>query len=149
MTEMPTPARCPRPVLIAGLIWIVVGSMTVLFTALMLLLALVFAPGDELAAVMDAAALATLFGALVGGAFLFVGVQTLRGAARDTLGNGIGSIVLGSLSFISGIVRIATGNIPRGLISMCWACALVTAGILALAGRAEYGRWITAKRARA
>lgn len=24
MTEMPTPARCPRPVLIAGLIWDVI-----------------------------------------------------------------------------------------------------------------------------
>src|SRR5260370_40664686 len=35
--------------------------------------------------------------ALFGGGFIFVGVQTLTGAAKDTLGNGIGSIIFAAL----------------------------------------------------
>ena len=40
-------------------------------------------------------ACAMVFALLFGGGFVFVGVQSIRGTASDTLGNGIGSILLG------------------------------------------------------
>jgi hypothetical protein len=49
---------------------------------------------------------------VIGGSLFFAGVRTIRGAAKDTLGNAIGVIVLGVLTLGGGGVVMAT---PFGL----------------------------------
>ena len=77
-------------VMIAGIIWIVVGSLVPL---MILLSILVLITGGQAKANGGFSGGKLLF--WIGVAFLVVGVQSLRGSARDTLGNGIGSIFLG------------------------------------------------------
>jgi hypothetical protein len=86
----------------------------------------------------------------VGAGFLTVGQQSVRGTARDTLGNGIGSIGLSVLlSGCGGILfldlnvlkRVAVGPVIMLGTSSSMSAALFTAGILALAGRAQYRAW--------
>jgi hypothetical protein len=92
-----------------------------------------------------------LFAALFGGAFIFVGVQTTRGTATDTLGNAVGSIVFGVLNGGGGLIVIAAGMALGGMfgaialivggISLVAGVALIVAGILAIVGRAGYKHW--------
>jgi len=93
----------------------------------------------------------------VGIAFLVCGHQTVTGKAKDTLGNGVGSMILGSLQML-GAAAIAVGGAlggqnggpqgpPRelmlGIAVMVGALGgtLIVAGILALAGRSAYRDW--------
>jgi hypothetical protein len=135
----------PRSVTAAGFIWIAVGSLILLVLPLLVLMAFLVVGREQFAGVLIGSVVAALFSALIAGVFLFVGIQTLRGTARDTLGNGIGSIIFGCLSLLSCAVRIATGDLLRGVVSLIWACMFLTAGILALVGRAEYRDWRNAK----
>jgi hypothetical protein len=75
---------------------------------------------------------------LFGGAFIFVGAQTVRSTAADMLGNGVGSILFGIL--FGGLNLTFQGG-GAGL-------ALLAAGILALVGRQEYKVWRKARKAR-
>jgi len=95
---------------------------------------------------------------LVGVVFLHVGWQTVQGKARDTLGNGVGSLIfaLFNLAVIGLLVvgGFAAGG-PQGMIvgivggiSSVIGIALVVAGILALVGRAEYRAWRDAEKKR-
>src|SRR5262245_30675645 len=88
-------APYPNTVRIAGVIWVVFGALILLNAALNVVLNLGAGaaggpPGGGICPLLVAA----LFGA----AFAHVGLQSLRGTARDTLGNGIGSIVIGLLN---------------------------------------------------
>src|SRR5205809_5006541 len=80
----------PRSVRLAGVIWICFGSLILLGAAANLLLLSGNRAGGDAgqAGGMAGAVFAALFGAV----FLHVGVQSTRGTAKDTLGNGVGSI---------------------------------------------------------
>ena len=81
---------------------------------------------------------------LVGGAFIYVGVQSVRGTAKDTLGNGIGSIVFAAFQFcgaaLSGLALLLA---PGGVAAVVFAVGLIDgAGLLttAEAGIANHAR---------
>jgi hypothetical protein len=126
--------------------------------------------GISAAAVADNAANAgSICGAILpflfGVAFIVVGRQTIRGTARDTLGNAIGSLVLGIGPLVCGFGAIASGlavaNVPvnvqgkdvadlkanvgllvvLGIVNILSGLGLMTAGALALIGRKDYRDW--------
>jgi hypothetical protein len=79
-----------------------------------------------------------VFGAglvLFGGAIILAGILSVRGAATDTLGKGIGSILSGV--FVAVMVGGPSLDIRGGGIGV----GLVVAGLLALVGRSEYLAW--------
>lgn len=79
---------------------------------------------------------------VLGIGFLFVGVQTVRGRARDTLFSGLGAIVIGLLPFL-----LAFNSLTLGLLRLLDGGTLLAAGILALLGRREYKAWRAARKA--
>jgi len=152
--RLPATPGFPRTVMAAGIIWITVGCL-ILLNMLMLLL-LTFGPAAEGWREADAArsALMGLLLGLFGAAFIHVGVQSVRGTAHDTLGNGIGSIIFGLLQggYASTLILggLALGAALGGAaliivflagISMLASTALLAAGVLALIGRQEYKDW--------
>lgn len=146
-------AVLPRTVFVAGVAWIILGCLFLLNALLAMGLS---AAGNQES---NPAACGPLLGIVMGAAFVFVGMQTVRGTARDTLGNAIGSIVLGILQGAAGGFLLVSSMAQRGkgdptvLIAIgCFAliiCAgLVVAGVLALMGRAEYKAWYKAQNKR-
>lgn len=142
----------PSSVRTAGIVWIVMGALILLNAAIQLLITVASAStaqggGSQTVGGMCGVTLLALFGA----AFIFVGVQTTRGTAQDTLGNAIGSIIFGLLNGGGGIVAIAGGLalgggagavlVIAGVVSAIAAIALVVAGIVALVGREDYKAW--------
>jgi hypothetical protein len=148
----------PTVVMVAGVIWIIVGAVALVNVVLTLALAGANAaaqpgqPGGQTGGVCC--------GLLVGIAFLVCGIQTVKGTAKDTLGNGIGSILIGGFYLVVGLglgLLGALGGAGAGqnpnlaplagvlLIAMVIAggigAALVLAGILALVGRGAYREW--------
>ena len=142
----------PKLVRTAGIIWIVFGALICINAVVNLGIA--GAGGSN----AGSGACSILFGV----AFIFVGWQSLKGTAKDTLGNGIGSIVIGILNtgigalvFIGGLA-LSAGVVPAqaggqplpnqaallitiiGGISIVCGLGLILAGVLALMGRAEY-----------
>src|SRR5436309_3016592 len=90
-----TGVEYPRAVRAAGVIWIVFGGLILLGAAVNLLLTVGRQAGDG--ATAAGGVCGGLFAAFIGGVFVHVGVQSISGTARDTLGNGIGSILFGVL----------------------------------------------------
>jgi hypothetical protein len=157
-------AALPASVRAAGIIWIVFGGLLVVSVVLMLAQAggAAAAGGPKEAA---PAAAGGVCGALLVGlfaaAFIFVGVQSVKGTARDTLGNGIGSIVFGLLNLgwglvLAGLAAVLAGGranagwaaVLAGSISAVTGVALLVAGVLALVGRGDYRAWRQAQRPR-
>jgi hypothetical protein len=124
----------------------VFGALILLNGAILLLFLLALsgpAPAEARGGVMAGAVCGGLFVALIGGVFIHVGVTTLGGTAKDTLGNGIGSIIFAALIGGGGVVRlVALGanwvELISGLVNMLGGAALLVAGILALVGRDGY-----------
>jgi hypothetical protein len=149
----------PGIVKAAGIIWIGVGALSII--NMMVTFAMIGANGPR-----GNAAGANAGGAnpatpccagLVGIAFLVCGHQTVTGKAKDTLGNGVGSMILGSLQLL-GAAAIGVGGVlagqnggqqgpPAGMMLVIagmvgvMGCILILAGILALAGRSAYREW--------
>ncbi len=131
----PSAAKFPMIVLAAGIIWIVVGS-AILLGAFVLAVLVSLLPRDEGRTLL---LMVGLCFSPFGVAFIFVGVQTVRGTAADTLGNGIGSIIF------SGLFGWLDLTQP-----ICWpGLALIVAGVLALVGRSKYKIWRKAWQAKA
>jgi hypothetical protein len=95
---------------------------------------------------------AIVFALLFGGGFVCIGVQSIRGTASDTLGNGIGSILLGLLCLSCGgsdLVSVASGvggrpvavGVISAAVNLLSGVGLLAAGVLALVGRSEYVAW--------
>ncbi len=152
----------PQKVKIAGIIWITVGCLILVNLVASLLLNFVVAAsaGPEAAgkAVGGGICPALVIG-LFGAAFLHVGIQSIRGVARDTLGNAIGSLVFALIEFgfaaalgAAAVYMNANQNAQRGpalvvaafvgmVASAIFGLMLFAAGILALAGRSQYKLW--------
>jgi hypothetical protein len=156
--EQPEPAArleptIPGSVRAAGIIWIVFGALILLSGGLQLLAQLALAPTEARGAFFSGAVCGALFVGFVGGVFIHVGVQSLSGTARDTLGNGIGSIIFAALiGGITLVVLVAAASVRsvRGEATPGWAVViplvinslaafgLLAAGVLALVGRQGY-----------
>jgi hypothetical protein len=159
--------RCSGSVLIAGVIWINVGSLILLVTLSCAVHALDLCPPEQDAAFVWAAVCLGLLLGLYGGlAFLTAGFQTLRGTAPDTRSNGLGSLVVGmglaaSLFCAGAAPLVEFSNFLLGPTSMFRSpetrflfllftavgtgLALMLAGLLALFGRAKYEAWQDAR----
>jgi len=135
----------PRTVLAAGIIWIVYGCFLLLGLAFLSLALLGPSAGREQheIPVLFAVCL-SLSMALFGVLFVHVGVQSVRGTARDTLGNGIASIIL-SLVFLASLRHAARDESVTT--SILLGCGLLAAGILALLGRKRYKAWREVRKA--
>jgi hypothetical protein len=145
----------PGIVRAAGIIWIGVGAIGLINTIATLALAGANqGPGGPSN---------VCCGAGIAIAFLLVGFQTVKGTAKDTLGNAIGSIALGLLQLglaavigLGGAILGANAGANPGananglpaavlvvtaVIVGLMGATLILAGILALMGRARYREW--------
>jgi hypothetical protein len=138
----------PQTVKAAGVIWIVFGCIMLLNMAATFFLIMVVsvnqqgpnAAGRAGAAAGSAVCVSAVVG-LFAAAFLFVGVQSVRGTAAGTTGNGVGSLVLGMLNFAGTAVMAISGNLVAAAINGLGGAMLLTAGVLALVGGSEYKLW--------
>lgn len=149
----------PTPVMIAGIVWIGAGGLSLVNAVLSISQAGGGGGGANPGSGFCAG--------LIGVAFLVCGYQTVTGKATDTRGNAIGSILLGLLQVLIGVAVAVFGvgaaaanpnanpnaggpNPPAALagimvvvggIVAVVGVTLITAGILALAGRRQYLDW--------
>lgn len=156
--------RFPGGAIAAGIIWIAFGGLGLLGIGMNLLSFAVLQPQNAPPAGPPLAAMACVFGCfgLIAGAFLYAGIQTVRGAARDTLGNAVGSIVLAvpaygfaAMGVFMGAVGVggpAGGGAPPPnfmiaagvMVAVVYGLAgttLLAAGVMALYARQSYLAW--------
>ncbi len=153
--------RYPAMIRVAAIVWILFGCLILVNGGVSLIVQFTMQAQNGPAAAGGAAiggacgmAVVLLFG--VG--FILVGVQTLRGTAADTLGNGIGSIVFGLLNLGCGGAALTSGLVAggqaaimgliSGVISLIAGVGLVAAGIVVLVGRTSYLAWRNGQRRR-
>jgi hypothetical protein len=139
----------PATVMAAGIFWIALGAVLVLALLVALAGAFFMAQGrQEKGEVVFGGICTGLFFGLIGAAFIFVGVQSVLGTARDTIGNGIGSIIFGVLNGGAGLGQILTLQYIQSVVSFLCGVGLLAAGVLALVGRNQYKAWRRARRPR-
>jgi len=141
-------------VLAAGTIWIVFGGLILVNFTISVLVNASLADARQRQDLLGGLFCGGLVFALFGGAFIFVGVQSVTGTAKDTLGNGIGSIIFAALGIVLGSLMLAAAardarSVPyatvSAVITFVVAAALLTAGILALMARDGYRAWRRAR----
>jgi hypothetical protein len=110
-TEPGYGAPFPGSILGAGIIWIIFGCLILLGAGInfLMIVGQPRAGGPEAVGGSCGLAIQALFGAV----FLLVGIQSVQGTAKDTLGNGIGSIVFAALQF-GGAALILFGTAALG-----------------------------------
>ena len=146
----------PKLVRTAGIIWIVFGCVILINAAVNFAIA-----GAAGGANAVGGGCGSFVGIGFGIAFIFVGVQSVKGTATDTLGNGIGSLVIGALYTAGGgrvlvlglgmyaLISQGKANAPNadqaalivtisGGVLLLSGLGLILAGTLALMGRADY-----------
>ena len=142
----------------AGAIWIFFGLIVLLGTFLVLGFVVLATSALESRATANRPEPTALYLALFcplalwfffGAVFLYVGIQSVLGKATDTLGNGIGSILIGLLSAAWGCSFLAayldaTKRQPSAPELLLFAVGIMgffvlsIAGVLALGGRRQY-----------
>ncbi len=145
--DPPSPGRAKT----AGILWIIFGGLTLLFALLLVLIFVVFTNhqgGMSVVSFGRSAYITILFG-LIGGVLFLRGIQTVTRRARDTLGSGIGSILLASLMFLVVDLNRIDSLSDMALVStICIFVvggAFLTAGIFALVDRNSYQVWRDAR----
>ena len=144
--------RLPGVVKAAGWIWIGIGCLH-LFSAVLTVVMMYTKGGGRIGGSLAGG----LCPSVLGFAFLWCGRQSLSGKAQDTLGNAIGSLVLGSLQLglaMIALVVASTGQVVRNrqlnlttdlvlIISFMsfFGTLLIVAGVFALIGRRAYSEW--------
>ncbi len=150
----------PVAVRIAGVIWIAIGALQILSALVNFATA---GAANRAGAAPGAAAgqsCGGFAGLLFGVGFLSVGLNTVRGKAKDTLGNSIGSLLLGALCLGIAVLVVAMGgmmanagpNRPAqpnaGAVAAITAVVLggvslfyIVPGVLGLVGRRGYLAW--------
>lgn len=152
--RFPADVPFPAAVLVAGVLWLLFGGLT--FLGGLLNMALV-AAGEN-----PGGAPGGCCGLLFGIAFVSAGWNSVKGTAKDTRGNAVGSLAVGAiylgLTVVLAVVGLGAlpGNGPGGaglppeeeLVMLLTALAvamfgliLLTAGVLALVGRRQYLDW--------
>jgi hypothetical protein len=130
----------------AGITWIVFGGLILINLLVLILFVYRLAAGGNPGGAAVGGGCGGLLLGLFGGAFLHVGLQTLNGTARDTLGNGVGSFVIGLLNLGASFLQAAAGQFIQAAIAFVCGLGLIAAGGLALVGREEYKAWRRAKK---
>ncbi len=129
------PPEAPLPILVAGGVWCGVGGLSIIGAIV------VFA--TMTGAINNVIAIgATVLPLFIGLVFIKVGVQTIRGTAPDTLGNGVGSLAIGGIG-IGGAFYVYSGLAAYNCLVQ--SVVLFGAGILALKARPSYKAWYAAK----
>jgi hypothetical protein len=158
----PTEVPFPGKVLVAGILWIMFGGLALVSVVVTIVLSAAAAAG---APPRPGEHCGNCCSVLFGIAFLWVGFTTVKGTAKDTLGNAIGSLVfgliylgLGLLAGLGGAVGLAgpggPGGPPAAAVAMMSTIMLVVAvmagligsglvgaGVLAIMGREQYREW--------
>jgi hypothetical protein len=137
----------PNQLKIAGYLWVAFGILILLGGLYNLIV--MYGPGGLRAGVGVAVGggIGVALIALFGGAFIFVGVQSINGTARDTMGNGIGSLCFAAIELLIGFVALANfGFFFLLLIPLLAGAGLLVAGVLAIMARADYLDWKKAKK---
>lgn len=135
----PTAAPFPTTVMLAGIAWIMIGGLGMCNALVMVGMAGAAANQKDAAAAGSACTPVAVGGVAL--CFLFVGVQTVRGTAKDTLGNAVGSLVFAAFNFLA-CAAVAVGGEPIvAAVSSVIGFGLVAAGVLALVGRGAYRQW--------
>lgn len=131
-----------RPILttIASIVWIIFGSFNIL-GIIVLLTSSVSTNSNNMGL---GGSLFNLFliaiPAILGIVFTYVGVQTLRGKARDVIISSIFSILIG-IFYLPATIQMS-GRVNSATFFLA---GLVVAGILALIGRSRYKAWRNAR----
>ena len=134
----------PKRVLTAGIIWVIYGVLFLLNGAV------VFWQGVVLVVHEDSqhanpmkimVVCVSVFIGLIAMAFLWIGVQCIRGTARGLLGRSIISIIFGALGLLSVPVQLSMGNAGVAIVGLILGAALILAGVLALQARSNYQLW--------
>jgi hypothetical protein len=135
----------PPMVKAAGVIWIVFGCIILLNLVALVFIVFLFAAnqrnGPAAAGAVGGGLCVAVIGGLFAAAFLYVGAQTARGTARDTVGNSVGSFVFALFNFGGAAVNAAGGGFVQAVVSALGGTLLLAAGVLALAGRSQYKLW--------
>lgn len=141
-------ATYPSAVRVAGMIWVVLGCLLALdgLMALALLFSVSqgwwpYEGGPQSARAVAGAVLQLGLQVLIGALLLTAGVQSLRGAARDMLIGGIGSLVFALLGSMITAMIVGMRVYPMAEVHASVAVMLLAAGVLALAGRRRYKTW--------
>src|SRR4051794_4787947 len=148
----------PGAVRLAGILWLGFGILELLNA--LANLAVAFSRSTGASPAPESGIGGCMCATLFGGAFIFVGQQTLRGTAGDTIGNAVGSMVFGLLILAAGVALVAgslgapnSADVPLlaavGVFSLAAGIGLELAGILALVGRGKYRAWRQWQRDRA
>jgi uncharacterized integral membrane protein len=136
--DLREPVELPRKVMTAGIVWIIFGILILINFLLQIVLVSQereLGPGGT----VGVGVCLGIFGALLGGGFIFVGVQNVRGTAPGVIGNGVGSIILAVLMILGSLVQAARGgHLLVAVINIGLAMGLVVAGVLVLVSGAEY-----------
>src|SRR5262245_12892671 len=131
----------PKTVIAAGVIWIVFGSLILINLVAYLVQVYGQDRGGPREAVFVGGTIGGIIIGLVAAVFIHVGVQSVRGTANDTLGNGVGSIGFALFDFFAGVMQIRGGHNLQAGVSFLAGFGLLLAGVLALVGRREYRAW--------
>jgi hypothetical protein len=132
----------PATTIAAGVIWTVFGLLS------LVQLVFVTPPWWEM---FDATAagralevagliLVVIYG-LFGVVFSIIGFQNLRGTAAGPLGDSIGSVFFAALGAVVATGCFVAGAYAQAAVTLLTAAGLLTAGVLALVGRADYMLW--------
>lgn len=142
-TVQTVPAKTDRPALVtaSAVTWIVLGSTTTLMAIAIVIVAVqdLFHPPSTGPSRAPNIGGGIIWGA-IGIALLYVGVTTLRGKAKDILGNSIGSLGFGAYPLVVGSLGMQN-NMIGGLILAVPGLCLISAGILGLLSRPAYKIW--------
>jgi hypothetical protein len=137
----------PATVKIAGILWIIFGGLLLLAGVGYSVVEVVQnygSRGDPLYPALMTVSIGcgAAIPGLIGAAFVLVGIRSVRGKARGTLGNSIGSIVLGgSLCWLSAAFVMGWGGGWMNILVFACGSGLLTAGVLGLIGRGKYKAW--------
>jgi len=132
----------PQTVLAAGVLWTVFGGLLILQMAVAVIGSVASGSPRRDEAIFAASCCA--FPVVpIGAGFVWVGIQTIKGKARSTKGNVLGSVIFGVLNI--GLAGALMAEHPvQGTLSLIAGCGLVIAGFLALHGRYHYRVWVVA-----
>jgi hypothetical protein len=140
--------KYPQTVRAAAILWIAAGAGALLNVAVVVGTAFGVLPGADEANTQVAILRATvggLFQAIVGGVFLYEGIECFRGAIPNTIPISVGSFLLGLI--LVGIVFFvpeATRE-SRPVVLVLVAVGLLIAAVLGLLGGNQYERWWKAR----
>jgi hypothetical protein len=148
-TGSPHQPKYPTTVRAAGIIWIVIGASMIAGASFVLLLMLGIAADTDSAnkgISLVGKLVGALFQCVVGGFFLYEGIESCRGTISTPVG-----IAVGSISFAAILVAVAVVQpLPHqgfgSALMFIPVAGLLTAGILALKGRTQYDAWWKAQR---